>query len=157
MFYYLISHNYTSYETPQYNDLKQQQLRFWQNIHDQYPYLILESNYSYSLATTSEELLKMAQLMFKGMKEPERAYSLTVIDMANLSGYKGQELVPGQGILLDASKYYTTNDDIYRALSQYLFISDVSYDLRSDAAISVTVNSIKYQEKLLQSLVKLIR
>ena len=80
-----------------------------------------------------------------------------MIDIHSLTGYIGQELKPGQGILLDASEYYDEYDDLYAALSQYLFITDVSYSLRSDADISITVNSIKYQEKLLQSLVKLIR
>ena len=80
-----------------------------------------------------------------------------MIDVHSLTGYIGQELKPGQGILLDASEYYDEYDDLYTALSQYLFITDVSYSLRSDADINITVNSIKYQEKLLQSLVKLIR
>ena len=77
--------------------------------------------------------------------------------MNSLKGYKGQELVPGQGIQINANEYYDENDSIYNALKQYLFITDVSYSLRNDADINITVNNIKYQEKLLQSLVKLIR
>ena len=157
IFYYLLTTNYTSRNMSEYESLKREQLRFWQNIHDQYPYLILEDNYSYSLATTSAELMQMAKLIFKGKVQPERNYSLTIIDVASLENYKGQELLPGQGISLDAYRYYQSDDDVYRALSQYLFISDVSYSLRDDSSIQLTVDSMKYQEKLLQSLVSLIK
>ena len=99
----------------------------------------------------------MAQLVFKGKKEPEKNYSLSVIDYYSLLNYKGEELKPGYGIQINANEYYDENDDIYTALKQYLFITDVSYTLRKDDDLNITVNSIKYQEKLLQSLVKLIR
>ena len=110
-----------------------------------------------NLATSSSELYKMAQLVFKGKKEPEKNYSLSVIDYYSLLNYKGEELKPGYGIQINANEYYDENDDIYTALKQYLFITDVSYTLRKDDDLNITVNSIKYQEKLLQSLVKLIR
>ena len=117
----------------------------------------MEENYSYDLATSSSELYKMAQLVFKGKKEPEKNYSLSVIDYYSLLNYKGEELKPGYGIQINANEYYDENDDIYTALKQYLFITDISYTLRKDDDLNITVNNIKYQEKLLQSLVKLIR
>ena len=58
---------------------------------------------------------------------------------------------------LKANEYYDANDSIYNALVQYLFITDISYTLRKDDDLNITINNIKYQEKLLQSLVKLIR
>ena len=82
---------------------------------------------------------------------------MSVIDYYSLLNYKGEELKPGYGIQINANEYYDENDDIYTALKQYLFITDVSYTLRKDDDLNITVNSIKYQEKLLQSLVKLIR
>ena len=118
---------------------------------------MLEDNYKYDLATSSSDLLKNAALVFKNKKEPEKAYTISLLDINSLNGYKGQELFPGQGILLKANDYYDANDSIYNALVQYLFITDVGYNLRNDGDISITVNSIKYEEKLLQSLVKLIR
>ena len=134
----------------------------WQNIYAQYPFLLLESHFSNELATTSKELLKSAQLSFKNNKEPERGYSIGMINKnrieANkLGGYKGQELKVGFGIQIDANEYYDEIDDVYKALSQYIFITDLNYELRKDTNISITVNSIKYQEKLLQSLVRLIK
>ena len=71
--------------------------------------------------------------------------------------YRGQELKIGESILVDAEEYYDRRDDLQRALSQYLFITDLSYDLRKDSDISLTVNAIKYQDKLIQRLVKLIK
>jgi hypothetical protein len=71
--------------------------------------------------------------------------------------YLGQELKIGESILIDAEEYYDDPDDIYKSLSQYLFISDISYSLRKNSDIQVTVNTIKYQDKLIQRLVKLIK
>lgn len=157
MMYYLLTHNYTLRDMSTYTELKAKKERIWHKIYDNYPFLMLEDNYTYSDATSSTELLNMAQLVFKGKKEPERSYNISLIDIYSLQGYNGQELYPGQGILLRGEDYYNENDEISTALKQYLYISDVSYTLRSDADVSVTVNNIKYQEKLLQSLVKLIR
>lgn len=157
MMYYILKNSYAARSMQEYESAKQLKESIWNQIYTEYPFLMLEDNYKYELATTSEELLKMSQLVFKGKKQPEKGYSVSMIDIHSLTGYIGQELKPGQGILLDAFEYYDEYDDLYTALSQYLFITDVSYSLRSDADISITVNSIKYQEKLLQSLVKLIR
>ena len=155
--FYKLKNLYKDDPTTEYTKAKEEKERIWNNIYLNYPYLMLEENYSYNLATSSSELYKMAQLIFKGKKEPEKGYSLSVIDYYSLMSYHGEELKPGYGIQLNANEYYDENDDIYRALSQYLFITDVSYTLRKDDDLNITVNNIKYQEKLLQSLVKLIR
>ena len=74
-----------------------------------------------------------------------------------MKGYSGQQLRIGDPIKVNADEYYDEYDDVKEALKQYLFISDLSYNLRSDADIGITVNTIKYQDKLLQRLVKLIK
>ena len=101
--------------------------------------------------------MRMAELAFKDYTSPEKQYNISLIDAAALQGYQGQELSIGDGILLQTADYYTEMDETYRALNQYLYISDISYTLRTDADIALTVNTIKYQDKLLQSIVKLIR
>lgn len=157
MTYYILSNVYGPRDISAYLAARERKVQLWTSIYNDYPFLLLEDNYSYPLATTSSELLKMSEFIFKGKKQPEKNYTMSLIDINSLKGYVGQELFPGQGIAIDANQYYDEDDDIYQALSQYLFITDVSYDLRDDASINITVNSIKYQEKLLQSLVKLIR
>lgn len=157
MMFYIITHAYTDRSFSEYQKAKEDQRAVWQQIYRDYPFLLLENNYSYENATTSQELLDMAKLVFKGKKEPERNYSISIIDIHSLLGYKGEELKPGQGIQLLGQDYYDENDDIATALSQYLFITDLNYNLRSDTDMNITVNAIKYQEKVLQSLVKLIR
>ena len=157
MIFFILKNGYSDCGMLEYEQTKKTKIQIWNNIYAQYPFLMLEDNYSYELATSSAELLKMAELIFKDRKEPEKAYTISMIDIHALSGYIGQQLTPGQGIRIKADDYYDENDDVYNALTQYLFITDVSYSLRNDADINLTVNSIKYQEKLLQSLVKLIR
>ena len=94
---------------------------------------------------------------FKDKSRPEKDYQITYINANALSGYDNIELKIGDGILVDAEDYYDEIDNITEALSQYLFITDISYDLRKDSDIQLTVNSIKYQEKLIQRLVRLIK
>ena len=94
---------------------------------------------------------------FKDLSYPEKGYNISLIDIDNLQGYQGQELRIGDGILINADEYYEENDIVKKGISQYLFITDISYDLRKDSDISLTVNSIKYQDKLIQRLAKLIK
>ena len=119
--------------------------------------LILENNYKDTLSTTSQELYNAAVNAFRDYSAPERQYNLTLIDVAQLKGYTGQDLRIGDAIRINADMYYNEYDQIYNSLSQYLFITDINYNLRNVTDISVTVNSIKYQDKLLQKLVKLIK
>jgi hypothetical protein len=87
---------------------------------------------------------------------PEKQYNITIMDMNRVTGDRSLFRI-GEPIAINAQEYYDEPDDVFQALSQFLFITDISYTLRNDADIQLTVNSIKYQEKLLQQLVKLIR
>jgi len=118
---------------------------------------MLEQNYKNDTATNSSELMTLAKYAFRDYSAPERQHNITVIDATSLKGYKGNEIRVGDGIQIDAQAYYNEYDQIYKSLSQYLFITDISYTLRSPTDISLTVNSIKYQDKLIQRLVKLIK
>lgn len=140
-----------------YNEALRLHNNKWDEIYKNYSGVVLESKYENKDATTSEELFNLSTNAFKDLSQPERNYNISIIDLASLSGYQGQELCIGDSILLDAEDYYEEYDDIKTTLSQYLFITDISYTLRKDSNISLTVNSIKYQEKLIQRLVKLIK
>ncbi len=140
-----------------YTKYLNKKIAFWRQLYRRYPGVFLENVYSNKDVRTSEQLYQMADLAMKDYTSPETQYNITTIDVLSLEGYKGQELNIGNSILLNASDYYTDVDETFRALNQYLFITDISYSLRQDTDISLTVNTIKYQDKLIQSLVKLIR
>lgn len=148
---------YLNETSPAYEDKLNEKLNLWKLLYTRYPGIFLENVYENSNARSSKQLLNMAKLAFQDYSSPEKNYNITVIDAAALEGYEGQELHIGDGILIKTSDYYDAVDETYRALNQYLFISDISYNLRTDTDISLTVNPIKYQDKLLQSIVKLIR
>lgn len=128
-----------------------------QQIYHRFPGILLEGTYTNDKATTSAELLRLAKLAFRDQRRPERGYTLTIHDLASLQGYHGQSLRIGDPIRLHALEYYDTLVNVSDALNQYLFISDISYNLRSDTSISITVNSIKYQDKVMQRIVRLIQ
>ena len=153
----ILYHNFTNRPVSQYDALMKEKSLLWQKIYRTYPNVLLETSFSYDKATTSDELLRMAKLAMKDKIQTENSYSLSLIDSHNLQGYKGQKIMIGDSIALAVNDFYDKIDDLYELLSQYLFITDISYSLRSDTDINITVNTIKYQDKLLQQLVKLIR
>lgn len=140
-----------------YEQLMKKHQMIWRKLYANYPSVILESNYSNTDAIDSQGLYLAASNYFKDLYNPERQYNITIIDVNHLKGYSGQQLRIGDPIKVNADEYYDEYDDVKEALKQYLFISDLSYNLRSDADIGITVNTIKYQDKLLQRLVKLIK
>lgn len=154
----LQSCGFINYTPVLYNAAKTEKDMIWKEIYQKYPYLILEQTYSNEDVTSSSELFSMAEYAFRDYMNIESSYNISVIDPWSLSGYKGQELKIGQGIELDASKWCGNSlTDVYNSLSQYLFITDISYNLRRDDNIQLTVNTIKYQDKVIGQLIKLIR
>ena len=153
----VLKNSYIERTTINYNNALSEHNRIWREIYNKYNGLLLEGVYSNDAATTSEELYNLASYYLKDTTRPERGYNITIIDTANLSGYEGQELSIGSSIQVDATEYYDDYDDIARTLAQHLFITDISYELRKDSDIQLTVNSVKYQDKLIQRLVKLIK
>lgn len=153
----LLMSNYTNRPAMDYQKLLYEKSLLWQRVYRDYPNILLETSFSYSKATTSEELLRMAQLAMRDKTKPEEQYNLSLIDIYSLQGYVGQRIKIGDSIAVKASEFYDEVDDLYQALTKYLFITDIKYNLRNDSDINITVNTIKYQDKLLQQLVKLIR
>lgn len=150
--------NYRNYNPVQYRQAQEEHDAIWRQIYTKYPNLIYEQSYTNEDATSSKELLTMAQWAFKDHLQPESNYNISVIDSNTLKGYKGQELAIGDGIEVNATELYDdAGSDIYKSLVQYLYITDISYDLRQDDNIQLTVNSIKYRDKVIGELVKLIR
>jgi hypothetical protein len=154
----LQSCNYVNYIPQQYYQAQEDNRRIWSEIYKKYGHLIYEQSYTNEDATTPEDLLKVAQYAFKDYTQVESNYNISVIDLNTLKGYKSQELKIGDGIEIEADELYSDrNSDIYRSLIQYLYITDINYDLRRDDNIQLTVNSIKYQDKVIGQLIKLIR
>lgn len=157
MFYKVFRHSYSNRTLPMYESLLNEHNNIWKGIYESYPGVILENTYTNDDATTSTDLLNMARNYFADLSYPERQYNITVIDVAQLKGYEGQELELGDPIAVNAFEYYDDYDEIFNTLSQYLFITDISYTLRKEGDINLTVNAIKYQDKLIRNLAKLIR
>ena len=141
---------------PVYEELINQKNIVWRKLVKNYP-CFLEKVYSNDSITSSEELRKMARLELQRYSRPEFNYNITINDVYSLWGYKSHMLNIGDPILLDTTSYYQEFDRLTTSLNQYLFITDISYDLRTDFGISVTVNNLKYTDKLMQQLVSLIR
>lgn len=148
---------YSAMPKLQYQTLVARQQKEWAFLNDLFPTILLESKYSNTSASNAADLYLLASNAFKDLSYPERAYNISLIDYTSLKGYQGGELNIGDSILLNADEYYDQEDDIKRSLAQFLYITDINYVLRNDAEISITVNAIKHQDKLIKRLAKLIR
>lgn len=153
----LLNCNYYNRDLEQYNQALQEHNDLWRKIYTSYPNIVLEKQFTNENATTSTELFESAQRAFRDYLKIEADYSITTIDLQSLKGYTGQEIRIGDAIEIETQEYYDEWDDLKNSLQQYLFITDISYDLRNDANVQLTVNEIKYQDKLIGELIHLIR
>lgn len=152
-----LRHHYTDYDLQEYIDAKNEHEKIWRMLYLKYGHILLETAFKSETATTSTELFEEALLYMKDRAEPERAYTITIIDVASLDGYNGAEIRVGDGIQVKASDYYNQQDLIYKSLTQYLFITDINYVLRNPSSISLTVNAVKYADTIIKRLAKLIK
>ena len=129
----------------------------WNRIYNTYGNAILENSYSNSTAVNAEELYIAASNYFKDKAAPEKQYNISVIDIYSLKGYNNQKIQVTDQIRLAGQDFYDEMDELKDLINQPLFVSEISYSLRSDGDIKLTVNTIKYQDKLIRKLVSLIK
>ena len=129
----------------------------WNRIYNTYGNVILENSYNNSTAVNAEELYVAASNYFKDKAAPEKQYNISVIDIYSLKGYNNQKIQVTDQIRLAGQDFYDEMDELKDLINQPLFVSEISYSLRSDGDIKLTVNVIKYQDKLIRKLVSLIK
>lgn len=148
----MFNKNTTLYETYLNNNKK-----IWQQIHKDYGMLILESSFTSDNAVDSKSLLQQAMAYYKDYEKPQTKYSLSVIDIAHLDGYTTIPIAIGDQVALVARSFYDEEDYIKQLLEERLFVNEISYELRKDSDITLGVDTISYQDKLISKLVKLIK
>ena len=154
--YRAIRQGYLDTNIEAYDQAKRDQQQMWRYLYDHYSNVLFEKSYTNSDATTSEELYDAAMNELLDTTIPERSYNMSIIDWHSLKGYDGHELRIGDPIKINADELYSDKDFVYQSLSQLLFISDISYTLRDPSSLSITVNNVKYSDKLINRLVSLI-
>ena len=154
--YRAIRQGYLDTNIEAYDQAKRDQQQMWRYLYDHYSNVLFEKSYTNSDATTSEELYDAAMNELLDTTVPERSYNMSIIDWHSLKGYDGHELRIGDPIKINADELYSDKDFVYQSLSQLLFISDISYTLRDPSSLSITVNNVKYSDKLINRLVSLI-
>ena len=141
----------------EYDKAQQKHDAIWNRIYNAYGNVILENSYSNSTAVNAEELYVAASNYFKDKAAPEKQYNISVIDIYSLKGYNNQKIQVTDQIRLAGQDFYDEMDELKDLINQPLFVSEISYSLRSDGDIKLTVNVIKYQDKLIRKLVSLIK
>ena len=141
----------------EYDKAQQKQDAVWNRIYNTYGNVILENSYNNSTAVNAEELYIAASNYFKDKAAPEKQYNISVIDIYSLKGYNNQKIQVTDQIRLAGQDFYDEMDELKDLINQPLFVSEISYSLRSDGDIKLTVNVIKYQDKLIRKLVSLIK
>jgi hypothetical protein len=157
---YLALYNYIKNSTEIRSDFYRNSIKlnrdFWIDLYNNYPAVFLEATYKNETATTPELLYKAASNKFQELSNPEPEYSVTAIDLKNITGIDLYELELGDQIRIEDNAIETKPDELKRLLQQRLFISKIDYTLRSDDNIKLTVNPVRYDDVLLDRLVKLL-
>ena len=141
----------------EYDNAQKKHDAVWNRIYNTYGNVVLENSYNNSTAVNAEELYVAASNYFKDKAAPEKQYNISVIDIYSLKGYNNQKIQVTDQIRLAGQDFYDEMDELKDLINQPLFVSEISYSLRSDGDIKLTVNVIKYQDKLIRKLVSLIK
>lgn len=152
-----VLHNYyKNATTTLYEKYRKLQQEAWRAFYQKYSGLIIEQSYENTDALTSEELYNFAYAQFKDINKPEYDFSATVIEATKLKGYTGQELHIGDPIKIEMQSVMDAGKDNI-SLQQLLYISGINYSLRKDSSTELTLNTLKYNDKLAQKLARLIK
>ena len=89
---------------------------------------------------------------FKDVYKPEAQYSLGMIDIYNIKNALATSIQLTDKILIEYEFFENKPTQIQNLLKEPLYITGISYSLRSDTDIEITVNSIKYTDKLISRL-----
>lgn len=141
----------------EYEKAQQKHDAVWNRIYQTYGDVVLENSYNNSTAVNADELYIAASNYFKDKAAPEKQYNISIIDIYSLKGYNNQKIQVTDQIRLAGQDFYDEIDELKDLINQPLFVSEISYSLRSDGDIKLTVNVIKYQDKLIRKLVSLIK
>ena len=140
----------------QYSELIKTNQNIWADLYKNYGMLLLESSFTSSTATSSEELYNEAITYYAEYEKPQKQYSLTIIDLQVVHGYQQPLISIGDQIALQYNDFYQEEDDLKDLLEERLFINSISYTLRKDTDITYNVSTVSFYDKLLTKLAKLI-
>ena len=128
----------------------------WLELYQKYSNVIIENYYEDTTATTAELLLENARTKFELLSRPEPTYNLAMIDIYNLNNAGLNKVEITDKILLDSKVIEDKPGELQQLLNEQLYVSSISYNLRSDAEINLTVNPVRYDDVLLKRFVKLL-
>lgn len=153
-----LSHCSNTFESiyTQYSELIKTNQNIWADLYKNYGMLLLESSFTSSTATSSEELYNEAITYYAEYEKPQKQYSLTIIDLQVVHGYQQPLISIGDQIALQYNDFYQEEDDLKDLLEERLFINSISYTLRKDTDITYNVSTVSFYDKLLTKLAKLI-
>jgi hypothetical protein len=134
---------------------------------------LIENTYENNSALTPTLLLAAAKQKFQELREPEPNYNVSMLDVYNDDLQLNGKLIISDQIGLSLSetdfvvgdnRSYTDivngEENSFNKLKQLimktLFVTEISYSLRQDQAVTITVNPVRYGDVLIDRLVKLL-
>src|SRR5574344_451788 len=174
------------YANQHYNDAylkaKEKVKNIWSEIYTNYDNLLIENTYEDTSSLTPSLLLKAAQQKFQELCEPEPNYNVSMLDVYNDDlQLNGKLIISDQiGLSLSETDFVVGEDRSYteciikynaegeavpeavkfnklkQLIMKTLFVTEISYSLRQDQAVTITVNPVRYSDIMLDRLVKLL-
>lgn len=143
---------------------------------------MIENTYEDTSSLTPSLLLKAAQQKFQELREPEPNYNVSMLDVYNDDlQLNGKLIISDQiGLSLSETDFVVGEDRSYteyitkydangeaipeavkfnklkQLIMKTLFVTEISYSLRQDQSVTITVNPVRYSDIMLDRLVKLL-
>jgi hypothetical protein len=154
----------------EYETALENQRKLWTEMYTTYDNLIVENTYTNDSALTPQLLLKAAQNKFNELSEPEPNYNVSMLDVYNENASIRSNIeitdqihlnTQETGFVLEYNEYNAlpktiNKDKLICLLNKTLFITGISYSLRTDEKVSITVNPVRYGDILIDRLAKLL-
>lgn len=141
----------SQYNNTEYYEYLHQHNELWQHMHQQFPGVFRESNFTNTTAITSQELYESARRELDKVSQPAYQYSLTGMDIyMHDSDYEPTRIKLGDQIRIDYQELNELNDSLNAALREPLYITGITHTLRNDGDYQFTVTTRSATDTMLQ-------
>lgn len=149
----------TSYNLDNYYLYKDKHDEIWNDLYEKYPSIFQATTYTNDDAANSEILYEAANNQFKDYSTPEPSYNLALMDILSLNNLDPYNIRVGDQIKINyqsTNKILNYNDELDNLMTNKLYVSSISYALRSDESLTVTVAASKFTDLLNKRLARIL-
>lgn len=131
-----------------YLNIQDEKRKIWFDLKKDYGEFLLEGYYENEIETDPEKLYREGLLFANGVKEPLQDYNLSYLDISNLTERDIKDLKAGDVIKIRHKNFNLSEKEIN------VQIQNITKELRNQGNITLGIDRLEYQQKLVEKLLK---